>query len=52
MTFRAFIAVEVPVSQELERFSEAVKDTGVFLKIVNLSKVHITLKFLGDTAQI
>lgn len=46
--FRAFIAVEVPVSQELEDFSRAVKDTGAFLKMVNLANVHITLKFLGD----
>ena len=49
MTFRAFIAVEVPVSVELEDFSRAVKDTDAPLKVVNLAKVHITLKFLGDT---
>lgn len=49
MTFRAFIAIEVPVSQELQDFSRAVKGTGAFLKMVNLAKVHITLKFLGDT---
>ncbi len=49
MTFRAFIAIEVPVSQELEDFSKSVKNTEAFLKIVNLTKVHITLKFLGDT---
>ncbi len=48
MTFRAFIAVEVPVSNELEQFSSAVKDTKAPLKMVNLAKVHITLKFLGD----
>ena len=49
MTFRAFIAVEVPVSQELEDFSKAIKGTDAPLKIVNLAKVHITMKFLGDT---
>ena len=48
MSFRAFIAVEVPVSVELKDFSKAVKDTDAPLKIVNLANVHITLKFLGD----
>ena len=48
MSFRAFIAVEVPVSVELEDFSKAVKDTDAPLKIVPLANIHITLKFLGD----
>ena len=51
MIFRAFIAIEVPVSSELENYSRAIKDTGAFLKIVNLTNVHITLKFLGDTEE-
>jgi len=49
MTFRAFIAVEVPVFSKLDEFSRAVKGTGADLKMVNLDNVHITLKFLGDT---
>ena len=48
MAFRAFIAVEVPVSLELENFSRAVRDTNADLKMVNLVNVHLTLKFLGD----
>ena len=48
MSFRAFIAVEVPVSEELDNFSKAVKDTDAPLKMVNLANIHITLKFLGD----
>ncbi|MBU4031921.1 MAG: RNA 2',3'-cyclic phosphodiesterase [Candidatus Thermoplasmatota archaeon] len=47
--FRAFIAVEVPFSAELDRFSKAVKGSGANLKIVDLQNIHITLKFLGDT---
>lgn len=49
MTFRAFIAVEIPVSSTLEHFSESVKGTGAGLKMVNLANLHITLKFLGNT---
>lgn len=51
MAFRAFIAVEVPVSPELEHFSRSVKGTGADLKMVNLANMHITLKFLGDTGE-
>ncbi len=46
--FRAFIAVEVPPSAELQKFSEAVKGLGASVKMVDLANVHITLKFLGD----
>ncbi len=49
MPFRAFIAVEVPFSAELERYSKAVKSSGASVKMVDLRNTHITLKFLGDT---
>ena len=49
MTFRAFIAAEVPFSTELERYSMAVKASGAPVKMVDLRNIHITLKFLGDT---
>lgn len=48
MVFRAFIAVEVPFSSELEKFSIAVKASGASVKIVDMANMHITLKFLGD----
>ena len=48
MAFRAFIAVEVPFSSELEKFSSSVKGSGASVKLVDLANVHITLKFLGD----
>ena len=48
MTFRAFIAVEVPDFPKLERFSKSVKGTDAPVKMVNLKNTHITLKFLGD----
>jgi len=51
MVFRAFIAVEVPFSTELEKFSRAVKGSGASAKMVDLSNMHITLKFLGDTSE-
>jgi len=47
--FRAFIAVEVSSSSELEEFSRAVKGTDAPLKMVNLDIIHVTMKFLGDT---
>ncbi|MDO9537608.1 MAG: RNA 2',3'-cyclic phosphodiesterase [Thermoplasmata archaeon] len=49
MAFRAFIAVEVPHFTRMEDFSNAVKASGASLKMVDLSNIHITLKFLGDT---
>jgi 2'-5' RNA ligase len=48
MTFRAFIAVEVPFSEELEKFSKDIKASGANLKMVDLRNIHVTLKFLGD----
>jgi 2'-5' RNA ligase len=47
--FRAFIAVEIESSPELEEFSRAVKGTEAPLKMVNLDIIHVTMKFLGDT---
>ncbi len=49
MTFRAFIAVEVPFSAELEKYTKAVKASGATVKLVDLHNIHVTLKFLGDT---
>jgi len=49
VTFRAFIAVEVPFSAELEKYSKAVKVSGATVKLVDLHNIHVTLKFLGDT---
>jgi 2'-5' RNA ligase len=49
VSFRGFIAVEVPVSEPLRRLAEDLRASGASLKIVSLENLHATLKFLGDT---
>lgn len=48
MSLRAFVAVDVPPSQELERAIEGLRGFGRALKPVLPANVHITLKFLGE----
>ncbi|MDG6221337.1 MAG: RNA 2',3'-cyclic phosphodiesterase [Candidatus Thermoplasmatota archaeon] len=48
MPFRAFIAVDVVVSDKYREFQKELKDTGVRLKCVDSENLHLTLKFLGD----
>jgi 2'-5' RNA ligase len=51
-TFRAFIAVDLPESVKsfLSAAQEALKVYGFRVKWVRPQNIHLTLKFLGDTA--
>ena len=51
MTIRAFIAVDVSISDTFFEFQKALKDTGARLKMTNQNSLHLTLKFLGDIAE-
>ncbi len=51
MTFRGFIAVDIEASEDVKNFKEDLEKTGAVLKMVDLDKMHITLKFLGDTEE-
>jgi 2'-5' RNA ligase len=51
-TFRAFIAIDLPESVKsfLSEAQAALKLYGFRVKWVRLQNIHLTLKFLGDTA--
>ena len=49
MTFRGFIAVDVPAPPSLERFAEDLHAASASLKVVSTDQIHLTVKFLGDT---
>jgi 2'-5' RNA ligase len=51
-TFRAFIAIDLPESVKsfLSEAQEALKVYGFRVKWVRPQNIHLTLKFLGDTA--
>ncbi|MCI4371754.1 MAG: RNA 2',3'-cyclic phosphodiesterase [Thermoplasmata archaeon] len=49
MTFRGFIAVDVPSSPSLERLAGELRNASPSLKVVRTDQVHLTVKFLGDT---
>lgn len=51
MTFRGFIAVDVPASPVLERFAEALHAASASLKVVSTDQIHLTVKFLGGTEE-
>ena len=46
---RAFIAIDIPVSQNVIEFINELKKTQINAKIVETENMHLTLKFLGDT---
>ena len=48
---RLFVSVDIPGSldHELRRLQNQLDNTNADLNIVSLDKIHITLKFLGDT---
>lgn len=48
-TFRGFIAVEVPVTDEIIQFQQDIRETEANVKLVEPENIHITPKFLGDT---
>ncbi len=47
--FRGFIAVDIDKNPKIYNILEELDKTGANLKIVKPEKIHITLKFLGDT---
>ncbi len=49
MTFRGFIAADVPPTPSLEDFAAELQEAGGPLKVVSPDQLHLTLKFLGDT---
>lgn len=51
MTFRGFIAVDVPPLTPLERLAGELRDASGSLKVVRTDQLHLTLKFLGDTEE-
>jgi len=48
-TFRGFIAVEIPVADQIVQFQQDIRKTDANVKLVEPENIHITLKFLGDT---
>ncbi|MFO7991840.1 MAG: RNA 2',3'-cyclic phosphodiesterase [Thermoplasmata archaeon] len=51
MTFRGFIALDIDVTSDMEKFMEEVESTRAPLNMVDTDKIHITMKFLGDTEE-
>ena len=51
MTFRGFIAADVPTTRGLESFATELRTAGGPLKVVSPDQLHLTLKFLGDTEE-
>ena len=49
MTFRGFIAVEIPAAPSIIEFEQAISKTNADVKLVEPKNIHLTLKFLGDT---
>jgi len=49
MPFRAFISADFGRFPRIEAFSQALRDSGGDLKLVDFELLHTTLKFLGDT---
>lgn len=50
MTLRTFIAVDIGALDELVKLEEELEAIGANLKLVEPKNIHLTLKFLGDTA--
>jgi len=51
VTFRGFIAVDVPPLTSLERLAGELRGASSSLKVVRTDQIHLTLKFLGDTEE-
>ena len=49
--FRGFIAIKIPFNNEMEAFWTEIKRSGARIKLVEPYNTHITLKFLGNTAE-
>lgn len=51
MTFRAFIAVDLPTIPSVVSLAEDLRRASEGLKVVSPEHLHLTLKFLGDTEE-
>jgi len=51
VTFRGFIAVDIPPSPSLEGFAEQLRTASASLKVVSTDQLHLTVKFLGETEE-
>jgi 2'-5' RNA ligase len=51
VTFRGFIAVEVPAGPALEALAADVRNASGSLRVIPTDRIHLTLKFLGDTEE-
>lgn len=49
MTFRGFVAVDVPATPRLDAFAAELHTASPSLKVVHTDQIHLTVKFLGDT---
>ena len=49
MTFRGFIAVDIPRSPALDGLAADLRKASPSLKVVGTDQLHLTIKFLGDT---
>lgn len=49
--FRAFIAIDIEVTNKIKDIIKDLEKSDANLKIVEPEKMHITLKFLGDTEE-
>ncbi len=45
MTFRGFVAVDIPPSPSLEQFAEQLHNASASLKVVSTDQLHLTVKF-------
>jgi len=46
--FRGFIAIDININPKIEKILEELKNSGAFIKLVELKNIHITIKFLGN----
>ena len=51
MTFRGFIAVDIPPSPPLAALADELRRASASLKVVGPEQLHLTLKFLGETEE-
>ncbi len=51
MTFRGFIAVDIPPSPSLESLADQLRAASASLKVVSTDQLHLTVKFLGETGE-
>ena len=48
--FRGFISIDIGSFPKLLQLENEIRKSGAIVKLVDPEKVHITLKFLGDTS--